>query len=227
MLAEQLQWIDDTRHRGTAADNGNDFASAKMATPPNETASRVEGALFQTANPAASIAIKDYVGWRDHTDGHRITTTRGDKIEVVGGNYKVVSYGRGQGDAVFEMSGGLIVDGDIAPGDVTSVTWRDCPTDSGNKGWKTVEQAQKANQVERFHGTKREEHFGDEIISVIGAPTGLASAAVTATSNNGEAETYLGGGAAAQTKGHPYEFGTRRITNTQFESLPHQVGQAG
>ena len=26
-------------------------------------------------------------GWREHTDGNRISTTRGDKVEVIGGNY--------------------------------------------------------------------------------------------------------------------------------------------
>ncbi|MFT3768002.1 MAG: hypothetical protein QM820_21335 [Minicystis sp.] len=33
-------------------------------------------------------------GWWDHTDGNRITTTAGDKVEVIGGNYKLVILGR-------------------------------------------------------------------------------------------------------------------------------------
>ena len=33
-------------------------------------------------------------GWRDHTDGNRITTTRGDKVEVIRGNYKLIVLGR-------------------------------------------------------------------------------------------------------------------------------------
>ncbi|HEY4118861.1 MAG TPA: hypothetical protein VGM56_13440 [Byssovorax sp.] len=33
-------------------------------------------------------------GWRDHTDGNRVTTTRGDKIEVIRGNYKLIVLGR-------------------------------------------------------------------------------------------------------------------------------------
>jgi hypothetical protein len=33
-------------------------------------------------------------GWRDHTDGNRITTTRGDKVEVIRGNYKLLVLGR-------------------------------------------------------------------------------------------------------------------------------------
>ena len=33
-------------------------------------------------------------GWRDHSDGNRITTTRGDKVEVIRGNYKLLVLGR-------------------------------------------------------------------------------------------------------------------------------------
>ena len=115
------------------------------------------------------------MGWRDHTDGHRITTTRGDKVEVIGGNYKIVSLGRGTGVASYEMSGGIIVDAMEAPGNQTSVTWRECPTDldddgNTNKGWKVVEQTVKGNVVSRFHGTQREEFYGNELISVVGAP---------------------------------------------------------
>ncbi|MEZ4313534.1 MAG: hypothetical protein R3F14_36385 [Polyangiaceae bacterium] len=33
-------------------------------------------------------------GWRDHTDGNRITTTYGDKIEIIRGNYKLIVLGR-------------------------------------------------------------------------------------------------------------------------------------
>ncbi|MFO0555739.1 MAG: hypothetical protein U0271_45605 [Polyangiaceae bacterium] len=33
-------------------------------------------------------------GWRDHSDGNRISTTYGDKIEVIRGNYKMVVLGR-------------------------------------------------------------------------------------------------------------------------------------
>src|SRR5262245_18222094 len=33
-------------------------------------------------------------GWRDHSDGNRITTTRGDKVEVIRGNYQLLVLGR-------------------------------------------------------------------------------------------------------------------------------------
>jgi len=38
--------------------------------------------------------LKSRGGWRDHSDGNRISTTYGDKIEVIRGNYKLVVMGR-------------------------------------------------------------------------------------------------------------------------------------
>jgi hypothetical protein len=51
-------------------------------------------------------------GWRDHSDGNRITTTFGDKVEVIRGNYKLLVLGR-QDDptqqvAGWDVSGGLV-----------------------------------------------------------------------------------------------------------------------
>jgi hypothetical protein len=47
-------------------------------------------------------------GWRDHSDGNRISTTYGDKIEVIRGNYKMVVLGR-QDDA--SKAAGLDISG--------------------------------------------------------------------------------------------------------------------
>lgn len=177
-------FVDDTRARGTGATAGGTFEQPG-ATPPSEAAVRNAAAANTTArNAAVTAAIPDYLGWRDHTDGHRITTTRGDKIEIVGGNYKLVSLGRGTGVATFEMSGGLNVGGDEAPGAVTSVSWVACPTgDADEKGWRVTEQTVKGNTVERFHGTKREEAYGDEFISVTGAPATVPRGTVVPVCN--------------------------------------------
>jgi len=197
LLADQYSFGDDTRYRGTgstAGDVGGTFSMA-FATPPSETATRTAGAYskpgattalyttrlneataenpqtdFTNLNIKATADIPSYVGWRDHTDGHRITTTRGDKVEVIGGNYKLVSLGRGTGVASYEMSGGIISDSMEPPGNVTSVTWRTCPTAANSKkGWKWVEQTEFGHVVERYHGTMREEFFGDKLISVVGS----------------------------------------------------------
>ena len=77
-------------------------------------------------------------GWRDHTDGNRITTTRGDKVEVIGGNYRMMVLGRqsqGAGDADwkhpndgaawYESSGGLNRDDDNSPGSIVEIRWEE------------------------------------------------------------------------------------------------------
>jgi hypothetical protein len=177
-------FVDDTRRRADGANSGDDESAASIATPPNEEIARsllagpysddgVTASSNKGFNEVVSTTIPEYMGWRDHTDGHRITTTRGDKIEVIGGNWKLVSLGRGTGEASLEMSGGVLVDSDIPPGGISSVTWRKCTTDpaADNYGWKQVEQTAKGNFVERFHGTRREEYFGDELVTIIGSPS--------------------------------------------------------
>jgi hypothetical protein len=61
-------------------------------------------------NESALLQVKG--GWRDHSDGNRITTTYGDKVEVIRGNYKLLVLGR-QDDptqqvAGWDVSGGLV-----------------------------------------------------------------------------------------------------------------------
>jgi hypothetical protein len=56
-----------------------------------------------------SMKLHTKGGWRDHSDGNRITTTRGDKVEVIRGNYKMVVLGRSEawGNAAgMEIAGG-------------------------------------------------------------------------------------------------------------------------
>jgi hypothetical protein len=195
-------FIDDKRLRST----GGTFNP--HGTPPNENAARTAAVAVSSPTATASATgagrnlqvtklIPDYVGWRDHTDGHRITTTRGDKIEIIGGNYKLVSLGRGTGVASLEMSGGLTVSSDEAPGNTTSVTYRPVPTVSTESGWKVVEQVVKGNSVARFHGTKREEFYGDKLISVIGSPDEASSGLTVGDGQNGDGEVYVGGTTAA------------------------------
>ena len=194
--ASTFSFLDDIRNRGTSTAFGftGSLTAAQVAaaTPPSEQSSRSPGNYSHgatSANTKASTDIPNYVGWRDHTDGHRITTTRGDKIEIIGGNYKIVSLGRGTGVAAYEMSGGIITDAQEPPGNQTSVTWRDCPTDSGNKGWQVVRQTVKGNEIARYHGTQREEFYGNKQISVVGSPSENTVAADFTASAEGAVET--------------------------------------
>lgn len=91
------------------------------------------------------------VGWLDHSNGHRITTTHGDKVEVITGNYKLVVMGRDpnpEGSTGFDMSGGHTVNWAKTPGCVRTITAEGGSfkvthvTDSGHEytifeGWDT------------------------------------------------------------------------------------------
>ena len=111
-------------------------------------------------------------GWRDHSDGNRISTTRGDKVEVIRGNYKMLVLGRqdaaDQG-AAYDASGGLITDGDIAPGAVTDIRWI---KDEFTGTWRVHEESAKGDVVTRYHGIVKEEFLGSLQETIVGSESG-------------------------------------------------------
>jgi hypothetical protein len=129
---------------------------------------RADGATAITARQAESKALHTKGGWRDHSDGNRITTTRGDKVEVIRGNYKLLVLGR-QNDpdeaVSYDASGGLIQDGDIAPGAITEIRWVKDPF-AGT--WRVIEETTKGDIVNRYHGNVDEIFYGDAITTTIG-----------------------------------------------------------
>jgi len=85
-------------------------------------------------------------GWRDHTDGNRISTTRGDKVEVVRGNFSRIVFGRVTGpkvnEGLYESSGGHNYNRSSTPGYITSITWVE---DELNGTWKVVEETERGD----------------------------------------------------------------------------------
>ena len=85
-------------------------------------------------NDADYRAIESYYlhtkgGWRDHTDGNRITTTRGDKVEVIRGNYKLIVLGRQ--DQAKSATAGMDISGgqtDTSPGGLAATSTTDPST---------------------------------------------------------------------------------------------------
>ncbi|MBM4359371.1 MAG: hypothetical protein FJ096_14810 [Deltaproteobacteria bacterium] len=112
---------------GFAADNGIDEHTRDNKGEPVDRQVRydTQGRL----NDVASRSIDDQrtvrkevllaeAAWRDHCDGNRITTTSGDKVEIVGGNYQLVVLGRApdaSGSSRDEHSGGNHIDGTVSP----------------------------------------------------------------------------------------------------------------
>jgi hypothetical protein len=116
MLGEDLATLiqgftDDTRDRGAPSDSPPCPAEAYDGGSA-ATFARVDGAPDATGHATQaprtgldpriveSAILHAKGGWRDHSDGNRITTTRGDKVEVIQGNYKLVVLGRQSLDAL-------------------------------------------------------------------------------------------------------------------------------
>lgn len=123
---------------------------------------RYDGNPKTDATPASLTGeLMTRGGWRDHTDGNRISTTRGDRLDFVQGNYKRVILGRVTNTAAgvysqsyWDSTGGHNHDATSTPGEVTAITW--VSTQGGT--WKAIEKTVKGNFWERFSG-ETEDHF--------------------------------------------------------------------
>jgi hypothetical protein len=117
-------------------------------------------------------ALVEGAGWRDHCDGNRITTTTGDKVEVVGGNYQLIVLGRGSsaGEGSFDdHSGGNHIDGTVSPPQTVTKTTFTSSFDGGQ--WSFVEESRKASVHEIFTGEHREDFCGPRRTSIVGMLT--------------------------------------------------------
>jgi hypothetical protein len=85
-------FADDTRQRGTPAQS--QAAGANTTCPATTNVSNATYDNLPWNRQAETLKLLTKGGWWDHSDGNRVTTTSGDKIEVIGGNYKLVVLGR-------------------------------------------------------------------------------------------------------------------------------------
>jgi len=147
-------------------------------------------------------------GWRDHSDGNRVTTTYGDKVEVIRGNYKLVVMGRQDNvDECIGWEGSGSHVQDYAPGTMPGASfwleWINDPryyaplfgpdgqvsdTDTSQKGvWLLVNTTQNVYEYARYAGNFREERWGDVIETYIGSenPPDNGAFAVDSTQGTG------------------------------------------
>jgi len=123
-------------------------------------------------------------GWREHTDGNRITTTRGDRVEVIAGNYRMVVLGRmwsrsgstwsdnGWGSSYWESSGGHNKDATNTPGEVVHIGWKASESeqsDSYASTWKVFEETVKGKVINEYWGNQYEWNECDWIYDKIGS----------------------------------------------------------
>jgi hypothetical protein len=167
VTAESPVFIDDARVRGA-----NDDADS-----PDSTASKnIFHTMTQTQRADESALLETKGGWRDHTDGNRITTTRGDKVEVIRGNYKLRVLGREQwtktnnvpnGSGLHhESSGGITYQYDEVPGQFIDVRWE---YDDTIKTWRVIEECTKGHTVTRYHGVDKDWMQGGDVVTRVGS----------------------------------------------------------
>lgn len=163
--AETLTFKDDGRY-----DSGR--------TKPAKTYYRDDGHTVTTSTPSAlSNQLLTRGGVREHTDGNRVSTTRGDCVEVVGGNYKLVIMGRVEGSNVgrsyWESSGGHNHDSTSTPGEVYQISW----TASHEDGtWQVTEQTLKGEQHAHYYGRKESQFYGPVLQSYVGQGSTIRAA---------------------------------------------------
>lgn len=150
-------FIDDTRVRRTDDDYRCSRDGEFTFTP-------VEDRL------AESAILHTKGGWRDHSDGNRITTTRGDKVEVIRGNYKMVVLGRTdrEDDAtVTDFSGGHGSDSPITfrPGYENHIEW----VKNYDGTWKVTESTVRGDVHSTYHGDTVDFYYGNKKESTTGS----------------------------------------------------------
>jgi hypothetical protein len=183
-------FVDDNRVRKIPGEAGGAAlppdTEGKLTTPDSEAAE-----LYAEPNAAPAAANghqlsfaerKEYSdwlhgrgGWRDHSDGNRITTTWGDKVEVIRGNYRMLVLGR-QDDATlasgWDASGNHIQD--FAPGTMPGASVRVEYTEKYDGSWHLQNTTEGVVQSSNFAGDFYEYHWGNHQESITGTESEAA-----------------------------------------------------
>lgn len=155
LIAAAESFIDDTRERGkneqgVGADKGGPGHRLNVAQRKAETA-----------------RLRTRGGWQDHSDGNRLTTTLGDKVEIIRGNYKQLVLGRQEDFDLAvstDASGGHLLAQGMHPPGYTEVKW----VKTWDGTWKVTELNEKTDVHNIVHGNLKEEFYGDTKESITG-----------------------------------------------------------
>lgn len=107
-------------------------------------------------------------GWRDHSDGNRISTTRGDKVEVIKGNYRMVVLGRQHDVAGWDVSGGHVSESGITFDGASTIEYT---TEEYGGTWVVVENTVKGHVHTAYHGKVFDYYCGEIVESITGTET--------------------------------------------------------
>jgi len=153
--------------------------------------------LAAAGRQAESAKLFSRGGWRDHSDGNRISTTYGDKVEVVRGNYKMVVMGR-QDDPEAAMgwdSAGSHIQ-DFAPGTMPGASvythyiqdYDGAASGSPDGVWLLVNSTENVYEYARNAGNFREEGWGDLRETFLGSenPKKISTSPTDGTEGRGD-----------------------------------------
>jgi len=134
-------------------------------------------------------------GWRDHSDGNRVTTTRGDKVEIIKGNYRMLVLGRQDDEAGWDVSGGHVGESGITYSGASSIEYT---TEFYGGTWAVVEHTIKGHVHTAFHGQVFDYFCGEVCESITGSESPSATQPNPDVTNKTWAEsigTYTGSAA--------------------------------
>src|SRR6201999_3120506 len=140
---------------GAPPHTGEDLASMVTSFLDDDRI-RNPGSMSVADRHAESARLHTKGGWRDHSDGNRITTTRGDKVEVIRGNYAQLVLGpqdEAAGGAGGDVSGGQ----SVGVGGKTHIEW--VHTFGGT--WRVRETAEKGDTITTQHGNSVTRTYGE------------------------------------------------------------------
>jgi hypothetical protein len=180
----------------------DDFRHANSQQHPSAVYSRDDGTSLAIADAPTRTPIEltnellTRGGWRQHTDGNHISTTRGDRVDVIFGNHKMVVYGRMDqpntdwGETYWETSGGHQRWATNTQGDMVMVEWN-----ASRDTWRTYEETIKGDLIDRYQGVVEEINESPTLESYVGSRAAPASAAIpNADSDNPHEQTTLASG---------------------------------
>ncbi|MDI1480863.1 hypothetical protein [Polyangium sp. y55x31] len=154
-------------------DRGVFLDDQRIGDPPWGDDDRENQSRLKEERLAHSAALLTRGGWWDHTDGNRISTTYGDKVEVIRGNYKMVVMSRQDdpgGAGGWDLSGGHLQDLGPAsmPGASVRVEFR--PGLFGQRGtWHLENTTNNFCQTSDYAGDFYEHWYGNYKHSIVGS----------------------------------------------------------
>lgn len=150
----------------------DDYRHQNQQTHPDTGYTRWDGRSKSLDQVPTTLTgqLRSRGGWRQHTDGNYLSTTRGDRVDVYYGNYKMVVLGRMDApddwsETYWESSGGHTRWATNTQGDMVLVRWN-----ADRSRWRTYEETIRGDLIDRYQGVKEETFECPRIVTMIGSP---------------------------------------------------------